>query len=196
MYISRILEGISRFVIMTVMAVIANSCISTTEESTVIAPEEITELKVGDNLPSFQAQMVIPDTADWRYMRNASHQAGNYRYEAKAGLRAVIVFFHTECEDCQKEFPVLQNLYNIIKENASYEFVCIARSQTKEEIDAYWKKESLTLPYSPQTTRSIYNLFAAAGIPRIYITDTKGKISHIFTDKDYPSVEQLKEALI
>ena len=35
------------------------------------------------------------------------------------GKVAVLVFFHTECPDCQKEFPVVQRLYDYYRDNST-----------------------------------------------------------------------------
>ncbi len=78
----------------------------------------------------------------------------------------VIVFFNTSCPDCRREFPILQQQY--IEAGSDALYICIAREEDAESIAAYWAENNLTLPYSPQSDRKIYNLFATTGIPRIY----------------------------
>lgn len=162
------------------------ACMSSEETSST------SEMKVGDVVSSFTLKVTLPDAEDWRYS-----DKGSCLFETgkNQGRQSVIVFFHTTCPDCQKELPVLQELYNHIKNDCAREMVCIARAQEASDIQAYWQENGLTLPFSPQSDRSIYSLFASAGIPRIYITDSHGVVTHIFTDTDAPSLDELKEAL-
>ena len=45
------------------------------------------------------------------------------------GKVAVLVFFHTECPDCQKEFPVVQRLYDYYRDNSTVKIYCISREE-------------------------------------------------------------------
>ena len=42
------------------------------------------------------------------------------------GKVAVLVFFHTECPDCQKEFPVVQRLYDYYRDNSTVKYIVSA----------------------------------------------------------------------
>lgn len=39
------------------------------------------------------------------------------------------------------------------------------------------------MPYSAQTDRSVYALFATAGIPRVYVSDNNGIVRAIYVEK-------------
>ena len=83
---------------------------------------------------------------------------------------AVIIFFNTSCSDCQRELPKMQQIYEqYLQDASSVQWVCIAREEDANSIAAYWEKHGLTMPYSPQTDRKIYNLFANSEIPRVYV---------------------------
>lgn len=60
---------------------------------------------------------------------------------------------------------------------------------------AYWKEQGFTLPYSAQEDRTVYELFAQTGVPRIYIVDEEGIIRSLFTDQMLPEWEELVKAL-
>ena len=47
-------------------------------------------------------------------------------------------------------------------------------------------KEGLTLPYYADGTRTLYDLFADATIPRIYIADSQGAVCYMHTDNPLP----------
>ncbi len=116
-------------------------------------------VKVGDNIPYFEITM--NDGTQF-----VSTQLG--------GKPCVVIFFNTTCIDCQRELPALNQRYQ--QNGHDTTFVAIARDQADPEIQDYWHTHNLTLPYSPQPNRTIYNLFATRGIPRTYIVNTKGKI--------------------
>ena len=111
-----------------------------------------------------------------------------------SGMVSVIVFFHTSCPDCQQLLPEVQRLY-VDSSPVDVRFVCIARAQRAQEIKAFWLQKQLTLPWSAQEDRSVYSLFAASRIPRVYIVDRAGKVRFIFDDNPVPSRETLSAAL-
>lgn len=85
----------------------------------------------------------------------------------------IICFFNTSCADCRRELPVLQRYH---QQNPNIVIVCIARSETAESISSFWKEKGLTLPYSPQSDRTVYSQFAYDGIPRTYFINPGGII--------------------
>ncbi len=122
-------------------------------------------VSVGQTLPSFS--VTLNDSSEFCTSRPLSQPA-------------VIVFFNTACKDCQRELPILQKVYEQYGRLAS--FVCISRAQGDSEIAAYWQANGLSLPYSAQTDRTVYNLFATATIPRIYVSDSSRVVRAIFKE--------------
>ena len=123
-------------------------------------------IHMGDKLPFFSIK---------------TSQGDSLSTEDFLGKATVLVFFHTMCGDCQRELPVVENLYK--KYGKTVRFVCISREQSDEEVADYWEKHQLTIPYSAQTDRSIFSLFASSTIPRIYITDATNTITNIFIEQ-------------
>ena len=107
---------------------------------------------------------------------------------------SVVMFFHTSCPDCQQALPRMQQLYD---EYASKNvlFVLVSREEGSGEIDAYFKRKGLEMPYSAQNDRGVYEKFAQTRIPRIYINEKGGIIRYIFTDDPVPSYDLLKSSL-
>ncbi len=137
------------------------------------------ELEPGDFLPDFSVMM-----SDGSLMTD----------DLLKGKVSFVMFFHTECKDCQKTLPIVQKIYDEYKaENVL--FVLISREEGKDEIEAYWRKNGLDMPYSAQNDRSVYELFAQSRIPRIYINDRNGIIRNVFTDDPVPSYSDLKVAV-
>jgi thiol-disulfide isomerase/thioredoxin len=118
---------------------------------------------VGDRLPSFSVEVVDNDA---RYTFSSDALIG----------RTVIVFFNTTCSDCQRELPVLNDYYLQHRSEPGFQMVAIAREETEESIQAFWQSHSLSIPYSPQDDRRVFNLFATATIPRVYFCEKTGEI--------------------
>lgn len=135
----------------------------------------------GDQLPSFSITMENGRTVTDRTLR---------------GKVGVIEFFNTGCSDCRRMFPVTQELYDEFRDNGEVELIAIAREENKESIEAYWEEHNLTIPYSPQPDRTVYNLFATVGIPRIYISDTSGIVRYVLTDSDEPDIATLRSYVV
>lgn len=105
-----------------------------------------------------------------------------------------IMFFHTSCPDCRQALPVMQKIYD---EYASkgVRFALISREEEGDTIAAFWKEHGLTMPYSAQKTRKIYNLFAQTRVPRIYVCEKGGTIRFIHTDAPVPEFEDLDKEI-
>lgn len=131
---------------------------------------------VGDTLPKFEVIM-----NDGRIISDSSLK----------NKVAAIVFFNTDCSDCRKELPVIQQLWDRYKEMPDVEIVPIAREESEKEILDFWKANGLNMPFSPQSSREVYSLFASNVIPRIYISDPQGTIVAAYDDSNMPSLQDL-----
>lgn len=121
---------------------------------------------VGDRLPSFSVG-VIDDTAHYTFSSDALTGP------------TVIVFFNTSCSDCQRELPVLNDYYLQHRSEPGFQMVAIAREESEESIRAFWQSNALSIPYSPQSDRRVYNLFATVTIPRVYFCSKSGEITWV-----------------
>ncbi|MDE7414397.1 MAG: TlpA family protein disulfide reductase [Muribaculaceae bacterium] len=112
------------------------------------------------------------------------------------GLTSVIVFFNTSCPDCRKELPEIQKVYEFaMNVNRPIGVFCIAREEGSESIERFWKENGFTMPYSAQTDRSVYNLFASSVIPRIYVVSPELKITAAWSDNPVPTAEEIIKSL-
>ena len=109
------------------------------------------------------------------------------------GKVSVLVFFHTGCPDCQQELPVIQALYERYRGNPSVGIYCISREESAGEIERYWEAHGLTLPYSAQEDRSVYNLFSEQGIPRVYVSGADLLVYSVYSDNPIAGLTQLIE---
>ena len=156
-------------IIILILTLVLTSCV--TDE-----PEIESTVKVGDKVPDFIVEL-----------NNGTRLAS----DDLIGRHSVITFFNTSCSDCQRELPVIDSLY---RRRPELIVACIARSESATSISKYWEENNLSVPYSAQPDASVYNLFATAGIPRIYIIDESQTVVAQFDDT-FITLSALESAL-
>lgn len=109
------------------------------------------------------------------------NDGGTLRTADLAGRPSLIVFFNTQCGDCRKELPIVNQIYADYANRV--QFVCISRSEGAESVSRFWEENHLTMPYSLQSDRTIYSLFALRTIPRIYLSDASLKVQRTFVER-------------
>ena len=132
-----------------IAALVLTACVSENGQ-----PEFV--LQKGDKLPAFAVAMSDGTTVSDRSLRGDS---------------ALIVFFDSKCPDCVRELPLVQEYADA---HPRVKVVCIAREDTAPE--QLWRELELSLPYSPQADRRVYNLFANIGVPRYFLVAPDGRI--------------------
>ena len=140
---------------------------------------DYSKVKVGDQLPTFSV---------------VSHDGFIFSNQTIADKPVIITFFYTPCIDCKILLPIIDNLYRQYPDQLHW--MCISRNEGIAEISTYWYENDFLLPYSAQEDRSVYNLFAYSGVPRIYIANMNGIIIATFDDSNMPSYEQLESILL
>ncbi len=133
---------------------------------------------VGDQLPEFSVTMNDGTTVSTEDLR---------------GTVSLIMFFDVTCGDCQKTLPGVNRLY--LEYGGQVRFVLIGREQDLETVSQYWAECGYTVPFSPQTDRAVYNLFATNIVPRIYISDPSLTVRYTFDDDPDPTYADLLSAL-
>ena len=137
------------------------------------------DLGVGDIIPDFTVTM-----------NDGTQVTGALLREGVS----VIVFFTTQCGDCRETLPHIQQLYDEYALKG-VRFALISREDTEENIYSFWKDNGFTMPFSAQSDRGIYELFAQTRVPRVYVS-RDGVIKYIFTDKpSIPTYELLSASL-
>lgn len=132
---------------------------------TCISEETSSYVRVGDKLPAFSVTM-----NDGQIISNDSLK----------GSFSLVMFFHTTCSDCQQTLPYIQQAYESFPE---VRFVLISRAETDDSLSAYWQHHQLTVPYSAQSDRQIYELFATSVVPRIYLCDPGTVVKKAYDDQ-------------
>lgn len=146
---------ILRYTFLLALVALFASCIHDADD------EWVEHVVVGGRLPAFS---VLLDDGT--------------RYDSTVPGASVIVFFNTACADCRRELPLLDARYKA-GDFEGRRVVCISRAEETASVAAFWREHAMTLPYSAQADRRIFDLFASAGIPRIYETDEHGVVVSI-----------------
>ena len=155
----------SKYIALMLLCLLMTGCSSIEDD------HEVTErVNVGDRVPSFSVEMVKDGE---RIMFSTSHLTGE----------TVIVFFNTSCSDCQRDLPLLNEYYLKHKDDEGFQMVAISREEDVESVATYWETNHLQIPYSAQSDRRIYNLFATSIIPRIYFVSAQGIVTRIDVEK-------------
>ena len=136
------------------------------------------DLGPGDKLPKFSVLMNDGSTIDRAQL---------------VGTPSLIVFFHTECRDCQKELPVLQEVFESYGDKIK--FVGIGTGDTSDTLEKYWAENGLTFPYSQQDNRDVLHLFAPGTVPHIFISDRSGTIRYVHIDYPLATYDDMAKEL-
>lgn len=136
------------------------------------------DLGVGDLIPDFSVEM-----------NDGSVVTGE---QLREGI-SIIVFFNTGCPDCAVTLPHVQKIYDEYVPKG-VRFALISREEEYSIVSIYWKNRNMTMPFSAQSTRVIYNLFAESRIPRVYICKD-GVIKAVFTDNPNPTYDDMDSVL-
>lgn len=151
----------------------------------VIAQDEATLAKVGDQAPDFSF---------------TSQSGKTTKLSDLKGKVVWINFFATWCPPCRQELPHLQKeVYNKLKNNPQFELIILGREHTWEEINKFTSDNKFDMPFYPDMDRKAFSLYAQQNIPRNFIIDKEGKVavsSTGFTEKEFDEIVDKVEKLI
>lgn len=94
----------------------------------------------------------------------------NYILSDFLNRKTLIVFFRTDCRDCQRELPKIQAMWNDLK-NEGLQLIMISRGQDAETVREYWAAAGFNMPWFIDPDRSAFSKFATSTVPRLYLAD-------------------------
>lgn len=142
---------------MAVISILSLLCVFSLTGCINDEPEPYWSLGPGDQLPEFTIHVL-----DGNLISTDSFN----------GSKGVIIFFSIYCQDCIREMPVLENAYREFMATVSDEdtkILCICRDEDKEAILGFINDYDITMPVAVDSGRSVYSMFASAGVPRAYV---------------------------
>jgi len=109
----------------------------------------------------------------------------------------LISFFNPGCGDCKREHPKLQYVWDQLKDTEGFRMVNIVRAMTLEGLEkegADWMK----MPCYEDPDKRVYDRFATAYIPRIYLVDQSGIVRQMWVEylRDEDKRELSKEQFL
>ena len=146
------------------LCLLVMGCGSINEDNDVVE-----RIVVGDHVPSFSVEMVKDGV---RSTFSTAHLTGE----------TVIVFFSVKCGDCKRELPELNEYYLAHKDDSGFQMIAISRAEGEDLVAPFWEEYDLQIPYSAQTDRHIYELFASSVIPRVYFVSAEGIVTRILIE--------------
>ena len=144
------------------------------------------DIKVGDPLPTFS--ITVRDGGTESTVTTSS----------LLGSVSVVTLFSVTCPDCRATLPELQKAFDAFAPQG-VKFVNISRAEDWDRVEALWSEFGLTMPYSAQKDRTVYELFAKSVVPRVYLSDQQGIVRYLHTgspNPDYPSLQKELNALL
>jgi len=143
-------------------------------------PDMINYVEVNDEVPHFEVN---------------DGDGGTFSSEDFIGKRSLLVLFDTTCEDCQRELPKANTVWENLQSDPDCQVIAISRGQKKEIVDKYWKEEHFDMPTYLDPDRTVFDKFANSTIPRFYLINSEGIIQWMGIEKITLEPEDIIERL-
>ena len=153
-------------IIIMLLCLTMMGCSSITDDD----DDVVEKVRAGDRLPVFSVTV----TADG--------QQRTFSTEKLTG-EIVIVLFSSTCKDCQRELPRLNDYYLKHRGDEGFQMVAISRAEGESVVAPFWKEYNLSIPYSAQEDRRIYELFASSIVPRVYFSNAQGIVTRVYIER-------------
>lgn len=163
-------------IFVTTIFVLTSSCIK--DDNSV--DEIINYIQVNDTVPAFTV---------------SDGKGGSFNSNEFTGKSSILILFSTTCKDCQRELPVIEKVWQNLKDDPEYRVITISREQDLKTIDDYWKKKKLTMPKYLDPDRTVFSMFANSTIPRVYIINPHGVVRWMAVEKVNLTAKELIEKI-
>lgn len=137
-------------------------------------------IETGDRLPEF----TVKNTA-----------GEELRSENFEGSMTLLVFFASTCPDCQRDLPIIEEVWKRMKGMPGFKLAAISRKEDTSTVSRYWEKNGFTMPFYLDPEGEAFALFANSTIPRIYLTDKQNTITWMAIEKIPLTAVQLEEKI-
>jgi len=164
------------FILLLLSPALFSTCIKDKDQ-----PEEIQNyINIGDKLPEFSVQDIHGE---------------ELKSQDFTGSVTLLVFFMTTCPDCQRELPMIEQVWTDLKDNPDFRLIAISRAEKADVINRFWKKHQLEMPFYLDPDKKIFSLFANTTIPRIYLVNQENVVTWMAIEEIPLTAPQLREKI-
>ena len=121
--------------------------------------ENTTLVNIGDVAPDFSVELL---------------SGGKTTLSSLHGQVVMLIFFSTECPDCQNQFAEIQRL--VTEKTPSFKILAISRGESTEATEQFCERYGITFDVGTDIDLSIYNLYANRYVPRNFLIGPTGRI--------------------
>ena len=116
--------------------------------------------------------------------------------EALKDHEAVLInFWATWCDPCKNEFPMLNKVYEEVKDKVAFIALSKEPKDTAEKIEAFRRERGLTFPMGRDEDQKLLNCVdTSGGVPRTVIVDRFGN-AVFYHDRTFRSVADIRAVL-
>lgn len=157
-------------------------CQSINTSETNIAKKE--KSPVEQSIPKYQEFIHSGDLLPIQYIVDIKGNTIDLRNNKK---RKLVILFATWCPDSNRALKALNE--SPLLDDPAVDVIAIAREETNEDVIKWRDKNNIRVPLATDVNRSIYQQFAAGGIPRLI---TVGKDNRVIKMNLAEGQEQLK----
>ena len=137
--------------------------------------EETSIINVGDEAPDFTATTL---------------QGERFTLSEHRGEVVLLILFSHTCPDCKALLDDVM-LYKNSIDNTGATVMAIAREGNRADIEEYMIKNGYLFDVVVDNNREIYNSYATMYVPRTYLIDIEGVVTHTTIEYDSAYIPQI-----
>ena len=122
-------------------------------------------LQAGDMAPDF----ALTD------LNGERHQLSEYK-----GQGVFVNFWGTWCKPCEKEFPLMEEQYQVYKDQG-VQILAVNIAQSDYEVEQYAERKNLTFPIVIDKDKSVMQAYNIRPLPTTILVNPEGEIVKIIT---------------
>ncbi len=108
---------------------------------------------------------------------------------------AVLNFFATWCQPCQRELPHVEQLWTEHRGDRRFRLLVIGREETNETVRDFRAQKNFTFPIAADPDRAFYARFATELIPRTIVISPAGTIVYSAAGFDERELAKLRSVI-
>ena len=143
------------FFLFVISLLVASGCVNDEKYT----HENTTLVNIGDMAPDFSVELL---------------DGGKTTLSSQHGQVVLLIFFSTECPDCQNQFAEIERL--VAKKTPSFKILAISRGESVDATEHFRAKYTLTFDFATDADLSIYNLYASRYVPRNFLIGPTGRV--------------------